>query len=45
MRILADRDVPVEMRDGTVLRADVYHPDRPGGRPLDKQRSPGDNFA
>jgi predicted acyl esterase len=45
MRILVDRDVPVEMRDGTVLRADAYRPDRPEGRSFDKRRSPGDNSA
>lgn len=25
--IRVDRNVPMEMRDGTVLRADVYRPD------------------
>ncbi len=24
VRLLADHDTPIEMRDGTVLRADVY---------------------
>jgi predicted acyl esterase len=27
MRLIIDRDVPVEMRDGTVLRADIYRPE------------------
>lgn len=28
MRLLVDRDVPVAMWHGTVLRADVYRPER-----------------
>jgi predicted acyl esterase len=27
MRMLVDRDEPGEMRDGTILCADVYRPD------------------
>ena len=35
-----ERDVGVEMRDGTVLRADVYRPDAPGRYPVLVQRTP-----
>lgn len=33
-RIIIDKDVPVEVRDGTVLRADVYRPSEPGHHPV-----------
>ena len=42
-----ERDVPVAMRDGTVLRADVRRPDRGGPYPVLVQRTPygkGRNF-
>jgi uncharacterized protein len=42
MRLIIDRDVPVEMRDGTVLRADVYRPDSDAPWPVLLQRTPYD---
>lgn len=33
-RIIIDTDVPIEMRDGVLLRGDVY-------RPSDRQKGPG----
>jgi len=42
MRLIIDRDVPVEMRDGTVLRADVYRPDSDDTWPVLLQRTPYD---
>jgi putative CocE/NonD family hydrolase len=36
------RDVPVPMRDGTVLRADVWVPERPGRVPVLLERLPYD---
>src|SRR4051794_18656989 len=32
--VVTDKDVPITMRDGTVLRANVLHPDRPGRYPV-----------
>jgi putative CocE/NonD family hydrolase len=40
--IVVRRDVPAEMRDGTVLRADVYRPSEPGEYPVLVQRTPYD---
>lgn len=45
MRLTIDRDVPVEMRDGTVLRADVYRPDTTERLPILLQRTPYDKNA
>ena len=42
MRLIIDRDVPVEMRDGTVLRADVYRPESDAQWPVLLQRTPYD---
>jgi putative CocE/NonD family hydrolase len=42
MRLLIDRNVPVEMRDGTVLRADVYRPESAERLPVWLQRTPYD---
>ena len=42
MRLIIDRDVPVEMRDGTVLRADVYRPESDAPWPVLLQRTPYD---
>jgi hypothetical protein len=42
MRLILDRDVPVEMRDGTVLRADVYRPESDTQWPVLLQRTPYD---
>lgn len=35
-----ERDVAVPMRDGVVLRADIYRPDRPGPHPILVLRTP-----
>ncbi len=40
MRLIVERDVPVEMRDGTVLRSDIYRPDRAERFPVLLQRTP-----
>ncbi|MFC1604879.1 CocE/NonD family hydrolase [Planctomycetota bacterium] len=37
-----ERNVPVKMRDGTILRADVHRPDRGGPYPVLVQRTPYD---
>src|SRR4051794_11278966 len=37
-----DRNVPVAMRDGTILYADVYRPSGPGPYPTLLQRTPYD---
>ena len=42
MRLIIDRDVPVEMRDGTVLGADVYRPESDAPWPVLLQRTPYD---
>ena len=38
--IVIDKDVPVPMRDGAMLRADVYRPATPGKYPVILQRTP-----
>ena len=38
--IVVERDVCAAMRDGTVLRADIYRPDAPGRYPALLQRTP-----
>ena len=38
--VAVEADVGAEMRDGTVLRADVYRPDAPGTYPVLLQRTP-----
>ena len=38
--LIIDKDVPVPMRDGTVLRADVYRPATAGEYPVILQRTP-----
>jgi hypothetical protein len=40
--VSVERDVPATMRDGTVLRADVYRPEAPGEYPVLVQRTPYD---
>jgi hypothetical protein len=40
--IRTERDVPVRMRDGVTLYADVYRPDRPGRFPALLMRTPYD---
>ena len=38
--IRIEKNVPASMRDGVILRADVYHPAAPGRRPALLQRTP-----
>ena len=38
LKVAVERDVPATMRDGTVLRADVYRPDTSGKFPVLLQR-------
>ena len=38
--VLVERDVECRVRDGTLLRADVYRPAASGDRPVLLQRSP-----
>jgi putative CocE/NonD family hydrolase len=40
--VVVQRNVPAPMRDGTVLRADVYRPQEPGQYPALVQRTPYD---
>jgi uncharacterized protein len=40
--VTVERNVPATMRDGTVLRADVYRPERPGDFPVLVMRTPYD---
>lgn len=40
MTVLVEKDVWVPMRDGVVLRADVYRPDAGGRHPVLLQRTP-----
>jgi len=40
--VVVRRDVPAVMRDGTILRADVYRPQEPGSYPVLVQRTPYD---
>lgn len=42
VRVLSERDVDVPMRDGTLLRADVYRPDDDAAHPVLVQRTPYD---
>lgn len=39
-RVAFERNVPVPMRDGTILQADVYRPEAPGPFPALLQRTP-----
>ena len=39
IKVIVERNVPVPMRDGTILRADVYRPDRGGPYPVLVQRT------
>jgi putative CocE/NonD family hydrolase len=44
--IIVERDAEISMRDGTILRADVYRPDTPKALPVLLQRTPyGKAFA
>jgi putative CocE/NonD family hydrolase len=40
IKVIVERNVPVPMRDGTILRADVHRPDRGGPYPVLVQRTP-----
>ena len=40
LKVIIERNVPVPMRDGTILRANVYRPDRGGPYPVLVHRSP-----
>ena len=40
LEVETERNVPVEMRDGTILRADVHRPDRGGPYPVLVMRTP-----
>ncbi|MHC4464103.1 MAG: CocE/NonD family hydrolase [Planctomycetota bacterium] len=47
IKVVVERNVPVPMRDGTILRADVHRPDRGGPYPVLVRRTPygkGRNF-
>jgi predicted acyl esterase len=33
-RVLVEKDVPMQMRDGVMLRADIYRPDATGRFPV-----------
>ena len=39
LEVIIERNVPVPMRDGTILRADVHRPDRGGPYPVIVQRT------
>ena len=40
MSIIVEKSIAVPMRDGVVLRADVYRPQAPGPHPVLLQRTP-----
>ena len=40
LKVIVQRNVPVKMRDGVVLRADVHHPDGGGPYPVLVMRTP-----
>ena len=42
--IRIDRNVPMEMRDGTILRADIHRPDDNGKHPVILTRTPYDKI-
>ncbi|MGH9342781.1 MAG: CocE/NonD family hydrolase [Terriglobia bacterium] len=39
-RVIIQQNVPVQMRDGVILRADIYRPDAPGAFPVLLERTP-----
>ena len=41
-RVIVERNIPIPMRDGTILRADVWHPDDERRHPVLLQRLPYD---
>ena len=40
MNVTVEKDVAVPMRDGVVLRADIYRPEAAGSYPVLIQRTP-----
>ena len=40
LSIVVEKDIPVAMRDGTILRTDVYRPAEGGPFPVIMQRTP-----
>ncbi|MDP6750828.1 MAG: CocE/NonD family hydrolase [Candidatus Poribacteria bacterium] len=42
LSVTVEENVPAEMRDGTILRSDVYRPSRPGKYPVLLCRTPYD---
>ena len=40
MTVIIDKNVDVSMRDGVILKADVYRPSAPGRYPVLLQRTP-----
>src|SRR6516164_8718943 len=40
--VVIEHDVPVKMRDGTILRADIFRPTAPGKFPILLTRTPYD---
>lgn len=40
IKVIVERNVPVPMRDGTILRADIHRPDRGGPYPVLVKRTP-----
>ncbi len=44
-KVLVQQNVPVKMRDGVILRADVYRPDAPGKFPVLLERTPYNKAA
>ena len=45
MNVTVDSNVPAEMRDGTLLKADVYRPTGGGSYPVLVMRTPYDKLA
>jgi putative CocE/NonD family hydrolase len=44
LKVIVERNVPVPMRDGTILRADVHRPDRGGPYPVLVRRTRNDKY-
>ena len=45
LSVTVEENVPADMRDGTILRSDVYRPSRPGNYPVLLCRTPYDKSA
>src|SRR5258707_15061937 len=41
--VIVERDVPPKLRDGVILKADIYRPRADGKHPVLLQRTPYDN--